>query len=147
MRPRRGSQPEVEFVWQRSGVHALFHYTNRNFAEQIHAEQVYVVSDRPHQRYGHGLFLTSIEPEALSKQELLRRLFAMQRPPEAVEAVVVLHQDDECLPVERVSPGIYLCAAPAGAEIDLALVYLGYGTRAASGREWLFSRELHVPKT
>jgi hypothetical protein len=141
----RPLEAQVKWVWESSGVQTWFHYTNKNYALQIEKERRYVVSSRPHQRHGHGLFLTTIRPQELSVEELLKRLFALQRSPDNVEAVVVLLRDDEQLPVRSLSSRAYLHTAAGGAEIDLAPIYLGYGYREDNEEGWIFSKRLQVP--
>lgn len=144
---RRPPRSQVKYAWESAGVQTWFHYTNKTYALQIEKERRYVVSSRPHQRHGHGLFLTTIRPQELPVQELLKRLFAFQRSPDNVEAVVVLLRDDELLPVRSADSRAYIHSAAAGAEIDISQIYLGYGHREANEEGWIFSNRLHVPKT
>ena len=94
MWPAVGKRPsQVRYAWEASGVHVWFHYTNADVARQINREQRFVVSPRAHQRHGTGLFVTTIQPGEMSVEDLLKRLFAMQRSPDNVEAVIVLSRD------------------------------------------------------
>jgi hypothetical protein len=144
---RRVPGSQVKYVWEDSGVHVLFHYTNKQSALQIEKEGRFVVSPRPHQQHGHGLFLTTIRPQELSVCELLKRLFALQRSPDNVEAVIVLLRNDEVLPLTSLGGRAYLHSKAPAAEIDLALIYLGYGYREDNDEGWVFSRGLYVPKS
>ena len=128
-------------------MHAWFHYTNADVARQIDREQGFVVSPRPHQRHGTGLLVTTIQPGEMSVEDLLKRLFAKQRSPDNVEAVVVLLRDDEVLPMKAAGPRQYFHAAAAMAEIDVSLIYLGYGYREQTWEGWIFSSGIYVPGT
>jgi len=141
------SEPKVAYAWELEKVHCLFHYTYVDHAQRFDHERIYVVSDRPHQKHGHGLFLTTINPLEMSAVDLLKRLFVMQREPENVEAVLVFLRDANVLTIKPAGNRCYVHPAPAGAEIDLETVYLGYGRRVPTGAGWLFSSGLHSVKT
>ncbi|HLA13487.1 MAG TPA: hypothetical protein VJZ25_00555 [Gemmatimonadaceae bacterium] len=143
---RKRPEPQVKYIWEKAGVQVWFHYTPMALALQIEKERRYVVSSRPHQRHGHGLFLTTIRPQELSVDELLTRLFALQRPRENVEGVIVVLRDDDLLPVTSAGGRAYVHSANSGAEIDLSLLYLGYGHREDNEEGWVFSRGLYAPR-
>jgi hypothetical protein len=74
-------------------------------------------------------------------------LFALTRSPDNVEAVIALLRDNEMLPVTSLGKRAYLHSTEPGAEIDLELLYLGYGYREDNHEGWVFSRGLYVPKS
>jgi hypothetical protein len=146
---RRTKTPKAKprYAWEVSGVHVWFHYTNADIARQIDREQRFVVSSRPHQRYGTGLFVTTIQPGEMSEEDLLKHLFAMQRSPDNVEAVIVLLRDAQVLPVKAAGSRQYVHPALAAAEIDISLIYLGYGYREDTREGWMFSRGIYMSET
>lgn len=143
--PRTPHTDHVKYVWEQAGVHVWFHYTNIDFAREIDKERRLVVSPRPHQEHGHGVFLTTIRPQELTVEELTRRLFAAQRAHDNVGAVVVLMRDDDLLPVVSAGSRAYVHAAGPGAEIDISPIYLGYGYREDNDDGWMFTKNLHAP--
>jgi hypothetical protein len=142
--PRRRAG-EVKYVWEQSGVHVWFHYCSRESAVQIGEERLFYVSNRTHQLRGSGLYVTNRSPGELSDEDLLKELFALQRPIEAIEGVVVINRDDDLLPVRRLAPHSYIRDAEPGTTVDVTELLLGVGVRDR-GR-WRFDAELHVFKT
>lgn len=110
-----------------------FHYTQPGFAELIFAEQTYRVSAE-RGRVGHGLYVTSLAPGAMSDEELLALLFTRPRPRLQVEGVVVLRND--AFVWEQYEPRKYVHRAAPAATIDLSLVLVGIGTRRGGGWAW-----------
>lgn len=146
MTPPAGAK--VAYVWDIQGQLCWFHYTTIEYAETMASARRYAVSASQHQKRGSGLFVTTRNPLELTEAELLTELFAFQRPPDAVEAVVVLRRDEKVLQTKKVGHTSHLHSAPPGTEVDLAPLYLGYGIRregAPSG--WLLDKGLYVAKT
>jgi hypothetical protein len=126
-------------AWEGPGAHLYFHYAPRDYAAQIAEEARFVVSDRPHQQYGFGLFATNIEPGSMNDQRLLVELFSYQRDVEAVEGVVVLADMD----FQRVGRSVFLLRRPGGTVIDLTEALVGFGIRMRT--TWTFSRGCYRP--
>jgi hypothetical protein len=137
--------PRARHVWERSGVHVWFHYTTLEHAREIGAQRRYVVSTRPHQRVGSGLFLTNVEPNSMDEAEMLKDLFAYQRPADVLQGVIVLARNDALLPTERCGHRQWIHHAEPGVVLDLTNVFLGYGLRNEFNGEWIFSDGLHIP--
>jgi hypothetical protein len=130
-------------LWEVSGVHLLFHYTFAEHAEQIGAERLYVVSDQQSQQAGPGLFLTNLQPGALSDEALCKRLFVSQRPLAQLRGVVVLRADDRILPVKRIGPSQFIHSVARGFVLDLTALLIGYGRRNPHNGQWLFPRSCY----
>ncbi len=125
-------------VWER-GARVKFHYTQPGFAELIFSEQTYRVSAASG-RAGHGLYVTSVAPGAMSDEELLALLFTRPRPRLHVEGIVVLR--DDAFAWEQYEPRKYVHRTAPAATIDLSLVLIGIGTRR--GRSWTWSDGVFV---
>jgi hypothetical protein len=79
--------------------------------------------------------------------ELLTELFARQRPPDAVEGVVVLRRDDNQLPIRKVGHTSYVHDANTDTKIDISPFLRGFGLRTEEAPDgWLFSGDLYVPR-
>ena len=84
MAARGGGKRSARACWNLPGVHCWFHYTTPEHAARIGKEQLYEVRPGGHQTRGPGLFVTNVPPEARSDDDLLKLLFAFQRPVAAV---------------------------------------------------------------
>jgi hypothetical protein len=118
----------------------LFHYTTPARAAAIAAKRLLLVSNRPHQRHGHGVFATNVSPGAMPEEDMLVRLFAKQRSAIQVRGVVLLDRSHPDLPFDRVGAGQWIYRASPGESIDIVEPYLGFGVRI--GEEWTFSGEV-----
>jgi len=127
-------------AWDVSGAHLYFHYAPPEFAERIAREAKYLVSGRPHQGHGCGLFVTTLAPGSLSDQAMFIRLFAAQPGIGAIDGVVILRN----LGFVQVAPQVFFLHAPAGAVIDLTEVLVGYGVRTRTS--WTFSPGCHIAR-
>jgi hypothetical protein len=139
-RPRApGHTAEAKPFWERSGVHAWFHYPTPELAARIGREQVYRAQEGGHQLRGPGLFVTNIAPGALPDDELLKLLFALQRPVSSIEGVVVLDTEGG-LAFEQYGRGKWHHPAVPETVIDLGGLLIGFGVRIDG--QWLFSRSI-----
>lgn len=111
-----------------------FHYTQPDYAELILTEQTYRVSGEQG-RAGHGLYVTSVAPNAMPDEELLALLFTRPRPKLFVDGVVIFRND--AFGWERYEPRKYVHRTPPSAALDLSLVLVGIGVRRRG--TWLWS--------
>ena len=132
--PRAAARP----VWEK-GVRLKFHYTQPDFAELILSEQAYRVSAQKGNA-GHGLYVTSAQPESMPDEELLALLFTRPRPRMFVEGVLALRND--AFPWERYQPRKYVYRTMPGAILDLSLVLIGIGARRRG--IWLWSEGIYA---
>lgn len=128
--PRRPAAAKP--VWE-SGARVRFHYTQPDFAELILTEQAYRVSAHEG-RAGHGLYVTSAQPGAMSDEALLRLLFTRPRPALFVAGVVVLR--DDAFSWVRYAPRKYVYRTEPSATLDLSLVLVGIGVRRRGAWQW-----------
>jgi len=142
---QRAQEIKVKHAWEVSGVHVWFHYTTLEHASEIAARRCYVVSGKGHQRVGAGLFLTNVAPGSKNDDDILKDLFAYQRPPDVLQGVIVLARNEELLPIEQFAQHKWVHRVPAGSVVDLTPLFLGYGQRNEFNGEWIFSDSLHVP--
>lgn len=124
-------------VWELPHARVLFHYTQPDWAEQIFAERLYLVSDRPDPVHGHGFWATDLAPGSVSDSELLGILFKNRRPASYIVGVLVLLRVEE---FRDLGGHEFLWPARASTVIDLSDIALGVGRRGPEG--WRFSREL-----
>jgi hypothetical protein len=110
-------------------VRVKFHYTQPGFAELILVEQTYRVSAE-RGRAGHGLYVTSVAPGAVSDEELLALLFTRPRPRLHAEGVVVLRND--AFAWEQYEPRKYVHRTAPAATLDLSLLLVGIGRSLSS---------------
>jgi hypothetical protein len=115
-------------IWNSSGAWCWFHYCQPDVAVAIGAAREFQVSPRDDAR-GNGIHLTNIAPGAKSDDELLKRLFALQRDVSFIEGVVVLRKDDKLLPAARYGRSKWLVPKEKGEFVDLAALYLGHARR------------------
>jgi hypothetical protein len=120
-------------------VRLKFHYTQPDFAELILSEQTYRVSDQKGNA-GHGLYVTSAQPDSMTDEELLALLFTRPRPKMFIDGVVALRND--AFTWERYQPRKYVHRTRAGATLDLSLVLVGIGVRRRGN--WLFSEGIYA---
>lgn len=59
--------------------------------------------------------------------------------------MIVLLRDEEIIDTRPIGRRQYFHAAQALSEIDISLVYLGFGVRDESADGWLFSQGIYVP--
>ena len=116
-----------------------FHYTQPDFAELILSEQTFRVSDQKGNA-GHGLYVTSAQPDSMPDEELLALLFTRPRPKMFIEGVVVLRND--AFAWERYRPRKYVYPTMPGAVLDLSLVLVGIGARRHG--IWLWSEGIYA---
>jgi hypothetical protein len=132
--PRATARP----VWEK-GVRLKFHYTQPDFAELILSEQTYRVSDQEGNA-GHGLYVTSAQPDSIADDELLSLLFRRPRPKVFIEGVVALRND--AFAWERYQPRKYVYRTTPGAILDLSLALVGIGARRRGN--WLWSEGIYA---
>jgi hypothetical protein len=120
-------------------VRLKFHYTQPDFAELILSEHTYRVSDQKGNA-GHGLYVTSAQPDSMPAEELLALLFIRPRPKMFIEGVVVLRND--AFAWERYQPRKYVYRTMPGAVLDLSLVLVGIGARRRG--IWLWSEGIYA---
>jgi hypothetical protein len=125
-------------VWEK-GVRLKFHYTQPDFAELILSEQTYRVSSQ-RGNAGHGLYVTSAQPESMPDEELLALLFTRPRPTLFIDGVVALRND--AFPWERYQPRKYVYRTMPGSVLDLSLVLVGIGARRRG--IWLWSEGIYA---
>jgi hypothetical protein len=138
MAKARSPQAAASPIWEK-GVRLKFHYTQPDFAELILAEQTYRVSSRKGNA-GHGLYVTSAQPESMADEELLALLFTRPRPTMFIEGVVALRND--AFPWERYQSRKYVYRTMPGAVLDLSLVLVGIGARRRGA--WLWSEGIYA---
>ena len=100
-------------------------------------QRLYLVSERRHQTLGTGFFTTTIAPDELADDELLRRLFASQRGADAIEGVLVLAPE---APGMRYAGRLYFHPTEAWTQIDLTEFLIGVCLRQRG--VWYYSEGL-----
>lgn len=130
-------------VWRQRGEHFLFHYSTSDSAMAIARSGLYVVSDRRHERHGSGMFLTTIKPGEMSRDDICNVLFIYQRDPSTLDGVVVVRWDDQLLATRPAGRRARVHPAAPRVEIDLVPVLVGYGLYTAND-EWVFSSNCYI---
>jgi hypothetical protein len=125
-------------AWNQSPDQFWFHYTDRTAARAIVASLTYLVGD--HHPKAPGLYVSDVQPGALSTRELLNALFDGTRDIERTQAAVVL--TDGAINFHRVNRRAWWCPAPVGTELDLTTQLVGWA--ALEGGQWLYSPSLYV---
>jgi len=129
----------ADLAWNRSDDRFWFHYTTRAAALAIAIGGIYEVGDR-HPK-APGVYVTSLQPGALSPEELLNALFDGTRDIDRTQAAVVF--TDGAFTFERVSEHAWRYSTPVNAELDLADQILGWA--AFEQETWSYSPGLYFP--
>jgi hypothetical protein len=119
-------------AWKDEGGNYVFHYTEREYALKIAAEEIYEVGHGA--LFGFGLYATDLRPEDASPEEIRWICFGGDAAENGLNGVLVLLADDPHTPFEEVEKGIYrLPAEKLGDLIPVESILVGVGSRSPGG--------------
>jgi hypothetical protein len=129
----------ADLAWNRSDRRFWFHYTTRAAARAISRRGIYEVGDR-HPK-APGVYVTTLQPGALSSEELLNALFDGTREIERTQAAVVFAAG--ALTFERVSEHAWRYSAPINTDLNVRRQIVG---RAVLEQDtWIYSPGVYFP--